>query len=143
MTTSLSVPKPLDPSLIDRAPILPDPGGDAEGYLAIIADLSASLEAKSAELDQIKGKRSFEEVVADMLRPYSDAVYWFVVCYCAAVGGFLLLAGFKKITGFELSDTVLGIISGSTAVSVIGLIGMVISGLFGIKKVATKKPAKK
>ena len=141
--TSPNARKPLDPAAIDRAPIVPDAEAGSEAYLAIIGDLSAELEAKSTELEQLKARRSFEEVVAEMLRPYSDAVYWFVVCYCVAVGVFLLLAGFRSHTGFALSDTVLAVISGSTAISVIGLIGMVITGMFGVRSVKARKLPRK
>jgi len=71
-----------------------------------------------------------DKVKARMLQPFVTNVFWFVVLYCAFVGVCLLLDAWH-IHRFSLSDTVLGIISGSTAVSVIGLIGMVITGLFG------------
>jgi hypothetical protein len=142
--TSPNAHKPLDPAAIDRAPIVPDTTAGTEAYLTLIGDLSAELEARSTELEQLKERRaSFEEIVAEMLRPYSDAVYWFVVCYCIAVGAFLLLAGFRSHTGFALSDTVLAVISGSTAVSVIGLIGMVITGMFGVRSAKARKLPRK
>jgi hypothetical protein len=98
----------------------------------MVSYLSDSLSDKDAELERLKGQQTVEQVRATLLAPFSSKVYWFVVGYCAVVGIMLLLSGWKTSTGFTLSDTVLGIIAGSTAVSVIGLIGMVISGLFGI-----------
>lgn len=111
------------------------------------SSLAAQLESTKAELDKLAGKKTVDDVRAEMLADFSTNTFRFVVGYCAVVGIMLLLAGWKGATGFSLSDTILGIIAGSTAVSVIGLIGMVVSGLFGRaqklpaarKKASTKK----
>ncbi|MBW6522427.1 hypothetical protein KZ810_02855 [Sphingomonas sp. RHCKR47] len=131
----------LDPSIIDSAPIAPTASeqGDDDSYLTVIGQLASELEARDAELARIAAKKTVDEVKAQMLERYSDNVFRFVVCYCIAVGCMLLLAGFHKHTDFELPDTILAIIAGSTAVSVIGLIGMVVSGLFGRSKTAMPK----
>lgn len=74
-----------------------------------------------------------------MMEPYANRVYWFVVWYCIVVGLIIFANGLGYVGGahepFKLSDMVVGIIAGSTAASVIGLIGIVVSGLFG----ATRK----
>lgn len=131
-----------DPELISDAPLeLPDStsdSGDRVYYKMAIAAVS-ELEEVRAELDRVKAKRTIDEVRAGMLEGYSNRVFWFVAVYCVAVGAMLLLAGWKQKTGFALSETILGIIAGSTAVSVIGLIGMVISGLFGGIRAAADK----
>lgn len=127
----------LDPGLIESAPLLPstEPGGNAESlYLELVGSLSSELESAQAELIQIKAKKTVDDVRAGMLEGYSNRVFWFVVWYCIAVGVLLVASGFKGKTAFELSDTILAIIAGSTAVAVIGLIGMVITGLFGGKQ---------
>ena len=67
-----------------------------------------------------------------MLEPYVNKVFTFVAFYCGFVGLILFLTAMK--IDFSLPETILAIISGSTAVSVIGLIGLVITGLFGSKK---------
>jgi hypothetical protein len=95
-----------------------------------LADLAARLEEAEAENERLRGKQTVDEVKAGMMKPYADRVYWFVVGYCAVVAVILVFSGFR-VGGFGLSDTTLGIIAGSTAVSVIGLIGIVVSGLFG------------
>lgn len=127
----------LDPSLIDNAPDLPDEIGKTserillDTYIEIASDLGEQLAQAEAEIERLEGLQTVEQVKASLLAPYSERVFWFVVGYCAVVGEMLFLAGWKQITRFELSDTILAIIAGSTAVAVIGLIGMVISGLFG------------
>lgn len=109
------------------------PGDDAADnfYLDIIGELSSELETAKAELERVTAKRTVDEVRAQMIEGYSNKVFNFVAAYCLSVGAMLLMAGFTDKTGFKLSDTILSIIAGSTAVSVIGLIGMVVSGLFG------------
>lgn len=106
----------------------------SETLLTQNAEMSEQLASAEAELSKLAGRQTVDQVKATLLAPYSSRVFWFVVWYCVAVGVMLLMAGFKEGTHFELSDTILGIIAGSTAVSVIGLIGMVISGLFGAGK---------
>lgn len=45
--------------------------------------------------------------------------------------------GFSRV-GFVISDVVLSVIAGSTAVAAIGLVGFVVSGLFGAGKAPPK-----
>lgn len=130
-------PPELDPSLIDQAPLDLDFAGDASAaekeYREIIGSLATDLEETQAELDNLRGKKTIDEVRAELIQPYSNKVFWFVVWYCGVIGALVIGDGFGAGI-FNISETVLGIIAGSTAVSVIGLIGMVITGLFGIRK---------
>lgn len=131
-----------DPSVIDAAPLeVPREAtsdGDAQ-YLDIISDLSSRLEEATAELERIKAKKTVDEVRAGMLEGYSNRVFNFVAIYCGVVGVMIFMAGYTAVTKFRLSDAILSIIAGSTAVSVIGLIGMVITGLFGSSPRAAAK----
>jgi hypothetical protein len=67
-----------------------------------------------------------------MLKEYVDKVFNFVAVYCGVVAIFLFLCAMPG-DEFSLPESILAIIAGSTAVSVIGLIGLVITGLFGRK----------
>lgn len=136
MTDWRRVPKKLlDPSIIEQAPV------DIDGASASVRDsaddeylvgiLSEQLNETQAENDRLKAQRSIEDVKAGMLETYGDRVYYFVMGYCIVVAFFLIISGYKNYTKFQLNDTILAIIAGSTAVAVIGLIGMVVSGLFG------------
>ncbi|WP_292623850.1 hypothetical protein [Novosphingobium sp. 17-62-19] len=128
----------IDLSAIERAPIKVDeeldgvPEALAKAYedLGVLADLLTEAEA---EIEKLNAKATVDDIKAQMLQPYAEKVYGFVAIYCTGVF-ILLLASGQRNGDFHLSDTVLSIISGSTAVSVIGLIGMVISGLFGVGK---------
>ena len=79
------------------------------------------LEAELLSADQVKAK---------MMEQYANKVFNFVCAYCVGVA--IILVTNRNSVGTPLSDTVLAIIAGSTAVSVIGLIGIVVGGLFGI-----------
>lgn len=135
-----AVPKQLDPSIINQAPTEPDPqdfdADQSSFYLEYASQLSEENASLQAELDKIRGRKTYDDVRADLMEPYANKVFWFLVCYCLFVGGLIVMKGFKS-GGFDLSDTVTGIIAGSTAVSAIGLVGFVVSGLFGAKREAS------
>lgn len=129
-------PVPLDLSVIDSAPVEPEnlPAHMDEdlfgSYREMVGDLALQLDEAQAEIERLTGQQTVAQVKAALLAPYSKRVFWFVVSYCVVVAVMLFLAAWGETTGFKLSDAILGIIAGSTAVSVIGLIGMVITGLF-------------
>lgn len=131
------MPEQLDPSIIDYAPTEPDRqdfDADQSSYYVLLAsELAAENAALQAEVEKLRGKKTYDDVRADLMEPYANKVFWFLVAYCLFVGGLLVMKGFK-LAGFDLSDTVAGIIAGSTAVSAIGLVGFVVSGLFGAKR---------
>jgi hypothetical protein len=136
MTDWRRVPKKLlDPSIIEQAPVDIDGAGISVRGSAddeyLVGILSEQLSETQAENDRLKAQRSIEDVKAGMLETYGDRVYYFVMGYCIVVAIFLIMSGYKNYTQFQLNDTILAIIAGSTAVAVIGLIGMVVSGLFG------------
>jgi hypothetical protein len=125
---------PID--AIDRASTAPKiPQGPLRELLS--RALSEN-EALTNELKALKAERTFEQAQASLMGPYANKVFIFVCVYCGVIAVFLLLNGFKP-WGFNLSDAVLGIIAGSTAVSAIGLVGFVVSGLFRSPQPPDKK----
>lgn len=123
----------FDVGVIASAPISVEPTDFTEAQSAefskLIGELSADNESLKAEIERLKGESDFERIRAALLGPYANRAYMFLVIYCAFVGAVLLLQGFS-VWGFKLSDTVLAVISGSTAASAIGLVGFVVNGLF-------------
>lgn len=99
----------------------------------MVGELSAENERLRANVERLEGQETYDDVRKRMMEPYAGKVFNFLIGYCAFVGMIILLSGFK-IGGFKISDTVLGIIAGSTAASAIGLVGFVVSGLFGAAK---------
>lgn len=124
-------PPVREPSFID------DPSRREPAGLDLTAELLAQNEALRVENESLKWRKTYDEVRAEMMQPYAGKVFNFLVCYCLFVGAVILLAGFK-VAGFAISDAVLGIIAGSTAASAIGLVGFVVSGLFGAVRAAGK-----
>lgn len=94
---------------------------------------SAGVEADLAE-KRLKHK-GIEEDLEDqkanrkMRFKYSTWVFAYLVCYSLFVGVLLILAG-TKFKDFHLDDEVLKFLVGSTAVSAIGLVAAVTTGLF-------------
>lgn len=95
-----------------------------------IGELADELAKRSADLDAERARSDVEKVKAKILEPYVNKVFNFVAVYCATVAIFVFMSALGQ-PGFKLPESILAIIAGSTAVSVIGLIGLVISGLFG------------
>lgn len=126
----------IDPSIIGEAPIKPDQQAfdpaQSNFYLEFTGSLAAENEALKAEISQLKGQRDYDTVRATLMKRYANKVFRFLVGYCMFVGLCLLLQGFHAL-GFNLSDTVMAVISGSTAASAIGLVGFVVNGLFKAK----------
>jgi len=103
--------------------------------MELVGELSSQVEELSAENNKLRVQRDFEAVRAKMAEPYANKVFGFLVGYCLFVAAIILMNGFQ-CTGFHISDVVLGVIAGSTAVAAIGLVGFVVSGLFGASKTA-------
>ena len=82
-----------------------------------------SLDHSKAQTDALKAKTHLSSKYARKIMRYLRA-------YSIATACILLLAGFKKWTGFSLPPSVLTTLVGSTAVAAIGLVGLVIKGLF-------------
>ena len=67
--------------------------------------------------------------VRDLRESYSQRVFWYLVAYSSAALLLVFLHGWR-VLGFQLDTVVLSLVVGSTAVSAIGLVGIVVKGLF-------------
>ena len=79
-----------------------------------------------AELGQ---KLRTKDILDGLIEPYAGRAFNFMCVYSGFVGSVLLLDSFN-ISGFEMDPTVQAYLVGSTAVTVIGLVGMVLTGVF-------------
>ncbi|MDB2690344.1 hypothetical protein [Planktomarina sp.] len=79
-----------------------------------------------AELEQ---KLRTKDILDGLIEPYAGRAFNFMCVYSGFVGSVLLLDSFN-ISGFEMDPTVQAYLVGSTAVTVIGLVGMVLTGVF-------------
>lgn len=82
-----------------------------------------------AEIARISESNFDLRVNRRMRRDYGRAVFIYLVAYSIFAAVVIVLSGWK-IGGFELPQVVLAAIVGSTAVSAIGLVGIVVTGLF-------------
>lgn len=79
-----------------------------------------------AELEQ---KLRTKDILDGLIEPYAGRAFNFMCVYSGFVGSVLLLDSFN-ISRFEMDPTVQAYLVGSTAVTVIGLVGMVLTGVF-------------
>lgn len=102
-----------------------------------LADAKKLVENISEEDDRdrlanaaLKGEFVKTEIHTRSLREkYSVWVYRYLVGYSVAALAIILMHGFK-LGSFQLDPTSLALIVGSTAVSALGLVGIVARGLF-------------
>jgi|GEM_PF-5869218 len=123
--------QPKDPNLIDTAPFSIEENGDhlVSSDQQKINRLTVEKANLEDDLAKIRGEMSVSTQKAKLLIPYSNKVFWFVVWYCMISGYIIMLHGDQR-TNFELPETVLALIAGSTMASVIGLLASVVTGIF-------------
>lgn len=92
-----------------------------------LADENFRLKADVAKLEQQLGTKTAVDAI---LAPYARMVFGYLCAYTALSFAALILSGLR-FHGFNLDAFVLKIVVGSTAVSAIGLVGLVIRGIFG------------
>lgn len=85
--------------------------------------------ALKEENDQLRKKVRTTEILDDLMKPYASKAYIFMCSYSAFVGLFLLMHGFGCFR-VPVEKSVLEFLVGSTAATVIGLVGMVLTGIF-------------
>lgn len=85
------------------------------------------------ENNALKGRLDSKTEIDRLLRPMATRTFIFLCCYCLGALGVILLQGFHW-HGFNLDASVLQVLIGSTAVSAIGLVGLVIKGMFEVLK---------
>ena len=77
----------------------------------------------------LEQKLRTKDILDGLIEPYAGRAFNFMCVYSGFVGSVLLLDSFN-ISGFEMDPTVQAYLVGSTAVTVIGLVGMVLTGVF-------------
>ena len=94
--------------------------------LSDVALENFQLKQTVAELEQ---KLRTNDILDGLIEPYAGRAFNFMCVFSGFVGSVLLLDSFN-ISGFEMDPTVQAYLVGSTAVTVIGLVGMVLTGVF-------------
>ena len=94
-----------------------------------LARVGDEKDALQAELERVQRRVRTIEILDDLIEPMAKRAFGFMCVYCGMVGAFVGLHGFG-FRGFKLPETVLQFLVGSTATTVIGLVGMVLTGIF-------------
>ena len=81
------------------------------------------------ENSELRRKINTSAVLDELIKPYARRAFIFMCTYCFAIALFLIMDAFR-ICGFNLEPGIMEILVGSTAVTVIGLVGMVLTGIF-------------
>lgn len=119
----------IDNSLSNVAPTPNDVVVSPEQYLAAFTKISDEKDALLIEKEKLKSKAKTTEILDELIKPYASKVFWFMISYCGFVGLFLLVNAFGCFPN-EAPESVLKFMVGSTATTVIGLVGMVLTGIF-------------
>ena len=119
---------------LDNAPVnLPAPAGfdfQAE-YEKLNVEFSKVTEEAFTlreENSQLRIRNETRQLLNELIKPFAKRSFIFMCVYSGIVGIMLFLHGFN--VWFSLPESVLGYLVGSTAVTVIGLVGMVLTGVF-------------
>jgi hypothetical protein len=78
------------------------------------------------DLANLRITHDTETILNKLIVPYARRAFIFMCVYCSAV--FILLV--VGLVGYALPEKVLEILVGSTAAAVVGLVGMVLTGIF-------------
>lgn len=103
----------LDKTKVDNANFDPD-----------LADLE-----KDNEIAELKQKLKTKEQLDNLIEPCAKKSFSYMHCYSGGVYSIILLNGFGFFCNVLESETI-NVLVGSTAVTVIGLVALVISGVF-------------
>lgn len=101
----------------------------ADDYRTAFVRLTEDCNSLREELDRTKKRVKTTEILDELIQPFAKKSFWFMCVYCGVVGLLLTLHGFTGIA-FSLPESVLQFLVGSTATTVIGLVGMVLTGVF-------------
>ena len=83
-----------------------------------------------AAVGKVKAETASIRYIGKLRQQYANKVFCYLLLYSSFSLLLIILSGYKKCTGFDIPDSVLLVIVGSTAVSAIGLVGFVVNGLF-------------
>ena len=78
------------------------------------------------DLASLKIAHDTETILNKLIVPYARYAFLFMCAYCLSVLGLLI----TSMSGRPLPESVLNTLVGSTAAAVVGLVGMVLTGIF-------------
>ena len=134
---------PPQPTLsdLDNAPTtLPNtssaetPADDVATLTQRLQEVSEDFTRLQQEYDAYRKENKGIDHLNDMIKPYASKIYNFMVCYCLVVA-YILIENAAGRFPKTIDSTVMSFLVGSTATTVLGLVGMVVTGIFsGVRK---------
>lgn len=131
--------QPVTVADIDRAPNKLPNGSDEtlshseyDTLLNRIGQLGQENSELREENQTLRNHKQAAEELNKLIAPYAGKAFWFMCSYSGIVAIFLFGSGAKfwGLEKFFLDTSVLEFLVGSTAITVIGLVGMVLTGIF-------------
>ena len=124
----------ISPQDIDTAPTSTAPTDDdvqvtLENYVAEFSRVTEELSQAQIDLAEAKRKARTSQILDDLIEPYAKKAYRFMCFYSGTVALILVMNGFGCFQN-EIDPSILSFMVGSTAATVIGLVGMVLTGIF-------------
>lgn len=98
-------------------------------YANKLAQVTEEKDRLYFENEKLKLNAETARTLNDLIKPFANKAFWFMCGYCGIVGLMVFFHGFT-LHGFSLPDSALNFLVGSTAAAVIGLVGMVLTGIF-------------
>lgn len=86
-------------------------------------------EALKGKNDELAKKVKTTEILDNLMKPSANKAFWYMFIYSGSVGLILLMNAFGCFAN-PMEPEVLKYLVGSTAATVIGLVGMVLTGVF-------------
>ncbi len=103
-----------------------------ERFTTVAEEKSQLLEEQlrlKEQISELKQKLNTKSILDEMLKPYAGKAFWFMCSYASYVGIVILMNGFGCFHT-PIQESVMQFLVGSTAATVIGLVGMVLTGIF-------------
>ncbi len=107
----------------------PVPFDEFEKLRVKFTEVTALNEELRSEVAQLKRVNRTAAKLDSLIKPYAFRTFCFMCCYCVGVAAILLLQGFGAFRA-PLAEGVIQVLVGSTAATVLGLVGMVLTGIF-------------
>lgn len=135
-SSASSVQEKFDLSVIGAAPDsvkdkgkIPDFEALYKEYFEKFNKLSVEKFDLLEEMNSLKAEVRTSQTLDRLIHPFANKAYWFMVFYCVFVGAVVIKDAMHD-GKFAVQPDITKILIGSTAANVLGLVGMVLTGVF-------------